>query len=118
VKILVIDDAMLSRRKLLNILKDKGYSLLEAKDGEEGLEMILEHQPDCLVTDLLMPNVSGVQLLGILQERGIKIPTIVVSADIQDTTKDQCLKLGAVAILNKPPKADEVISAINLAMGT
>lgn len=106
--ILIVDDAAFSRRMIRKIFKSDPYELLEASSGREALDMIRLHQPNCILTDLLMPDMDGFEFLSNLQAQGIKIPTIIISADIQESTRDRCLQLGAVAFVNKPPKEDVV----------
>lgn len=106
--ILIVDDAAFSRRMIRKFLQADGYEILEAVNGREGLEMVGTHNPDCILLDLLMPDVNGFEFLKILQEQGAKIPTIIISADIQDSSRNQGLELGATAFINKPPKQEEL----------
>lgn len=104
--ILIVDDAAFSRRMIRKFFKSDPYEILEANNGREALEMIRLHQPDCILTDLLMPDMDGFELLSNLQTQKLKIPTIIISADIQESSRDRCLKLGAFAFINKPLKED------------
>lgn len=110
--VLIVDDAAFSRRMLRKYLQADGYEVLEAGNGKEGLEIVRERKPDCVLTDLLMPDVDGFQFLENLQKEGLTTPTIIISADIQDTSREQGMKMGAIAFLNKPPKEDEVRQAV------
>jgi len=116
VRILIIDDSLLNRRKLTSILAPKDYTLIEACDGEEGLEMIHSQQPDCILTDLLMPKLDGFGLLKALRIEHNSIPIIVITADIQNTSREMCIQLGAFALLNKPPRPDQVLQAVEEAL--
>jgi len=60
-----------------------------------------------------MPNMNGFEVLEYMQEHDIHVPTVVLTADIQDGVSERCMDLGAVAYLNKPPKADEVLAALD-----
>jgi twitching motility two-component system response regulator PilH len=102
----------------VGILAETGYELLEAKDGVEGLAMAIEYKPDCIFTDLLMPKMDGFTLLKNLRQQHLQIPVIVVTADIQQTSKQICLQLGAKNILNKPPSAQDVLDALNQALAS
>ena len=106
--ILIIDDAAFSRRMIRKALQAEGYEILEATNGGEGLEMAHSHNPDLILTDLLMPDINGFELLKILKEQGLKIPTLIITADIQESTRQQGLELGALEFINKPPKAEEL----------
>jgi CheY-like chemotaxis protein len=113
--ILIVDDAVFARRMLRKMLQVDGYEILEASNGQEGLDMVRSHAPDCVLTDILMPDVDGFEFLQMLQESGITVPTIIVSADIQDAARDRGMKLGAAGFLHKPLKEDEVRQAVRQA---
>ncbi len=115
-KILVVDDSKLSRNIVAKMARAAGHETLEAADGTQGLEKAATCAPDCIVLDLLMPEVSGFEVLRRLRDRGSKIPAIVLTADIQKGTRQQCMELGAVTLLNKPVKEDEIIEAIKKAL--
>lgn len=102
--ILIVDDAAFSRRMIRKYLQADGYEILEATCGREALEIVQNHAPDCILTDLLMPDINGFELLQMLKDQGFTIPTIIISADIQETSRDRGYELGASAFVNKPPK--------------
>ncbi|MBT3384468.1 MAG: response regulator [Prolixibacteraceae bacterium] len=90
-----------------------GHEVIEAGGGALGLEKIGETNPDCIICDLLMPEVSGFMVLEELQKKGNTIPVIILTADIQDSVRETCLSLGARVVLNKPPKDVILGEAIN-----
>jgi two-component system, response regulator, stage 0 sporulation protein F len=104
--LLIVEDSWLSRRVICKILKEKGYEILEAASGPEALEILQSKSPDCILLDLLMPEMEGREVLKILREQGSKIPVIVITADIQKTTRSECLELGAIAVINKIPDSE------------
>lgn len=101
-KILVIDDSAFQRRTLRKILNVDGHDIQEAANGREGLEMFAQFDPDCIVLDILMPDLNGLSFLKEIREQGATTPVIVLTADIQDTTSQECLKLGAKDVVHKP----------------
>ncbi len=107
-QILIVDDSWLARRGITNILKPYGYDLLEAVDGKEGIEMAEKHNPDCMLVDLLMPELDGFSVLEAISEKGLNIPVIILTADIQETSREKCFQLGAIGYMHKPPKEDEL----------
>jgi CheY-like chemotaxis protein len=115
--ILIVDDAAFARRMLRKILSSNGYEILEASNGREGLEMVRTHTPDCILTDILMPDVDGFGFIKMLQAENFQIPTIIISADIQDASRNLGTELGAVGFLNKPVKENEVLTAVKEACG-
>lgn len=101
-KILIIDDSIFQRKNIKKILKPEGYEILEATNGTEGLEKIKNDSPDLVLLDILMPQVSGLSVLKKLESEDIEVPVIVITADIQDSTKKECLELGARDVFYKP----------------
>ena len=108
-RILLIDDSSFQRRRVAKVVKQAGHEVLaEASNGKDGLELLSKQSPACVLLDLLMPEMDGLQVLAALQERGSKVPVVVVTADIQEEVHQQCMDLGARAIVTKPPKPDEL----------
>ncbi len=114
--ILITDDAAFAGRMVKKALKEDNDEILEAGNGNECLEMVAAHSPDCILLDLLMPELDGFGVLKKLQEQGSNIPVIVLSADIQDAARTQCEELGAFTMLQKPPKPPEIKEAISQAL--
>lgn len=104
--VLIADDSMFQRFLLAKIVTDMGHTVLEAKSGQECLDMTLACQPDLILLDLNMPGLAGVGVLKALCDRGHGASVVVVTADIQSTSRARCLALGAHEVLNKP--LDEV----------
>lgn len=111
-KILVIDDSKFMRIQLAGILGEAGYELVEAADGGSGIELADRVKPDCVILDLLLPDMSGLDVLKIFRMKRLSAPIIVHTADIQATTREACLELGAVVFLNKPPRREELLEAV------
>ncbi|GMT50296.1 MAG: response regulator [bacterium] len=101
-KILIIDDSSFQRKILREILESESHSVIEASDGEKGLEMIIDQKPDLILLDQAMPGTTGYELLAKIKEKGIRIPTIMVSADIQHGSRQKSLDSGAKAFIEKP----------------
>ena len=117
-QILIIEDSTYQRSKICRVLQTEGYELLEAANGHEGLKMTVINTPDCILLDLVMPEMGGVEVLQVLHDQGTNIPVIVLTADIQETTRQQCLELGAMAFINKPVQQDKLRNAIAKALGS
>ena len=107
--ILMAEDAWLTRKMI--------RKLLEATNGCECLEMLAVHAPDCIILDLLMPEMDGFQVLAALRQQRFKIPAIVMTADIQETSRQRCLDLDAFAVINKPLESDILLDALQKALG-
>jgi CheY-like chemotaxis protein len=63
-----------------------------------------------------MPGMDGFEVLGTLNEQGNDIPVIVLTADIQETARKKCIRMGAFDFLNKPPNDDELNAAVEKAL--
>ncbi len=100
------------RTKIREILKADGYEMMEAGDGLSGLHLACTREPDCIILDLIMPEVDGLKVLKTLRDKGSGIPVVVVSADIQVSVQKQCLELGAAALISKPPKKRDILNAV------
>ena len=114
--ILVVEDSWLTRRVICKILRAEGYETWEASCGPEALEMLSTQTPNCMLLDLLMPEMEGREVLQAMGEKGFKIPVIVITADIQSTTRSECMELGALAVIHKMPNSDELIGWIKKAL--
>lgn len=113
-RVLIVDDARWQRSHLQRLLTGLGHDVLQATNGAEGLDM-LSNAPDLVVCDLLMPVCDGFQFLEAVRERGIAVPIIVASADIQRTSRERCLELGAKTFLSKPYGANDLSRALLVA---
>ncbi|MDF7798007.1 response regulator [Pontiellaceae bacterium B1224] len=102
VKVLIIEDERPVRESFRYFLEDQNYKVLEAEEGERGLELFAQHQPDIVITDLRMPNLGGHSVLEELAKQAPDTPLIVVSGtgNISDTV--EALHLGAWDYLPKP----------------
>jgi two-component system chemotaxis response regulator CheY len=112
-RVLITDDSLLQRKTLSAIVAEAGHQVDTACNGQEALEKIQANPPDCLLLDMLMPIMDGVQVLEQLESRGVKLPVIVLTADVQEWLKDRCLELGVQTFLNKPVKQDQLRQALN-----
>jgi len=100
--LLIADDSIFQRMILGRMAKSLGYDVLEASDGNQCLELLREHGPDAVLLDLNMPGLHGLDVLKAMREDGLTQPVVVISADIQETTRQRCMALGAKDILYKP----------------
>ena len=117
-RILIIDDSSYMRSKIREALKYIKCTFLEADNGLKGLQMIREQSPDCVILDLIMPEIDGMKILNILYDERSKIPVVVVTADIQDIVRKECLALGAKAFVNKPLDENELSHIVKDILGS
>jgi len=97
-RILLVDDSKFQRKCMSKMLTDLGHDVSQAENGQMGLQMLDEAKPDLIITDLLMPVLDGIGLLRGLNEVKHPVPALVVSADIQEATKTECMQLGAKSV--------------------
>ena len=115
--VLIVDDSLMMRKFISMALAPDGYQLQEAAGGKEAIEMVSTEPPDCMVLDLLMPDMVGTEVLETLKkDQNVHFPIIIMTADIQETTEAACMELGAFRVLTKPPKGNELSLAIREAM--
>lgn len=107
-KILVVDDSMFQRHAVGKLLKEVGHCVLEAENGRVALQKAFAEGPDAMILDLIMPECNGFETLETLRKNGSQMPIFIFTADIQQTTRQKCLDLGATAFLNKPLNKDEL----------
>ncbi len=118
-KIIIADDSSFVRT-IVNKLISTEFPNAQIKlctNGKEAYEAYIEMEPDWLITDLLMPEMSGQQLLSALNVNGKKGKYIVVSADVQKGTKEEVESYGIVKFINKPLNPDKLQELINLIRG-
>ncbi len=106
-QVLLIDDSAFTRKMMKNILEPAGHTVVEASSGEESLKKYMEDKFDCIFLDLLMPDMSGFEVLEELRKLHNEVPVIVLTADVQETSKEKCLQLGASEFTNKPLNKDK-----------
>jgi len=115
-KILVVDDSGMSRRSLRKILETAGHQVIEAQDGIAALELFFIDKPEIVLLDLTMGGLYGADVLKKMLEMDPGARVIVASADIQSSTREMVQEAGALAFINKPFAADQVLNAVNLAL--
>lgn len=107
-KILIVDDSALARRTVRATLEELGYTVEEASDGAQALERYFILQPDVVILDMVMNGMYGLEVLAKLRELNPAVRVIVVTADIQQSTREQVRAAGAAAFLNKPINRQEL----------
>ena len=109
-KIAVIDDDIYIGDMVEEILKKEGYSVLRAYSGTEAVYLLKEHRPDLILLDLMLPGLTGEQVLPLVQG----IPVIVVSAKADVADKVKLLRDGAADYITKPFDTRELLARINV----
>ena len=117
-KVLIIDDSGFQRKIITSILEGEGYDVITAENGRAGFDRAVKESPDLIICDLLMPELDGYGLLKLVRDRNLSIPVLILTSDIQKTTRAECLGLGAVDVLNKPVTKASLIPALREVLGS
>ncbi len=116
-KVLIVEDEQDIRENIAEIFKLSKYKVFEAENGRKGLEAAVELQPDIIVSDILMPEMDGFELLEKIKTnpQTDHIPVILLTAKTMMDSKLKGLKIGADDYITKPFNVDElVLRATNL----
>ena len=116
--ILVIDDEEAIRLFLQATLEDEGYEILTAATGGEGLELAKDRVPDLVLLDLMLPDMSGIQVLGGLKSALPHICVIMITAYRETDTAVQAMKLDAFDYINKPINLDRLLKVVAKALAS
>jgi len=115
-RVLIIDDS----RFVLQIVKKaiigniEGIEILTASNGVEGYAAYQEYNPDAIITDLLMPEMNGRDLAENIRRNDKSTKIIVLSADIQKTTREEMQKIGISAFINKPINEEKIAYILSI----
>ena len=112
-RILYVEDEKYLAEAVIHLLKKEKIAVDWVADGEEGLDLALKPNYDAIVLDIMLPKLSGLEILKIIRERGIKTPVIVLSALNEVEDKINGLEMGAEDYLDKPFKTAELIARLS-----
>ena len=111
-KILIIDDERAIRNSLGEILKDEGYEVETAEDGEKGLDAARKEHFDIIFCDIKMPAMDGIEVLGKIQAEGIDSAVVMISGHGDIDTAVECIKKGAYDFIQKPLDLNRILITI------
>ena len=111
-QLLLVDDSGLARRSMRSILEASDFEVVEAEDGMIALEKYFAERPDIVMLDLVMKGMYGLDVLTKLREMDPSACVIVVSADVQSSSRDMVQAAGASAFVNKPVDREQLLAVI------
>ena len=114
--VFVVDDYAPGRRSISRLLRAAGFAVTAFESAKEFLAQYDPETPGCLVLDLAMPAVSGLELQGILADRGSLLPIIFLTAYGDIPKSVQAMKLGASDFLTKPVNDEDLLAAVRVAI--
>jgi FixJ family two-component response regulator len=115
-RIAVVDDDASIRKAIMRVLETSSYKVHTFASAREFIDNLHHGIPECLITDLQMPNMTGLELQSHLARSGVKIPTIVITAFDEPGVREKCTVAGAIAYLLKPIRKAVLMDAINKAI--
>jgi DNA-binding response OmpR family regulator len=111
-RILVVEDEPDMARGLQDILEFEGYRVTTAAHGKEALQFLAREVPDCIILDIMLPDMSGYQVCEQIRRRKINAPIIMLTAKAQDYDKIRGLEVGADDYLTKPFSVGELLARV------
>ena len=117
--IMTADDSASVRQMVSFTLKQNGYDVLEAVDGQDALNKLAAQKVDMLITDLNMPNMDGIGLIKGVRGSALNkfIPIIMLTTESQDSRKAEGKAAGATGWIVKPFKPEQLVAVIKKVLG-
>ena len=112
--ILVVEDDDKSRKLVRDLLMVKGYEIIEAETGEEGVRLAQERRPGLVLMDIRLPGIDGIQALGRLRAEVAtrEIPVMAMTASVMAGDRQRVLDAGFDAFQSKPIKIKDFVAAV------
>lgn len=107
-RILVAEDEPIMQKTIALRLKKDGHEVVTTDNGREALALIASQAPDLIITDIMMPYASGLEIVGTVKQLSKKIPVIVLSAMGQENVVLEAFNLGADDFISKPFSPNEL----------
>jgi CheY-like chemotaxis protein len=111
-RVLIADDEDSIRCVLSVLLRGTGFETVEATDGTEALRRARQGVADVMLLDLMMPGLTGMQVLRELRGAGSQLPVVILTGSADGDTEDEAARHGVSSFLSKPFKPQEVVSAV------
>jgi two-component system, chemotaxis family, chemotaxis protein CheY len=117
--ILAVDDSASVRQMVSFTLKQAGYNVIEASDGQDAMTKLKEASVQMVITDLNMPRLDGIGLIkGVRGDSRHKfIPIVMLTTESQDSKKQEARAAGATGWIVKPFKQDQLLSVVKKVLG-
>jgi two-component system NtrC family response regulator/two-component system response regulator HydG len=117
-RILVVDDHALTRETVAMMLRDEGYHVALAADGEEAVILLPAYHPDLVLTDLAMPRLTGIDVLTRAKLLVPATPVIIVTSDITPEVEQEARRLGVRDYIHKPFDINDLLERIRRVLGS
>lgn len=113
-RVLVVDDDRRMVKTISDILTVKGHEALQAYTGEEAIEIVRSGRLDCLLMDIRMPGMDGIEVMKTIKVISPGLPVLLMSAYATESQAEEARQSGAYAVLNKPLDVQAVLSFLSL----
>jgi FixJ family two-component response regulator len=117
-RVAILDDDPSVRSAISRLLNASGMISGPFASSHELFNTIALFDPDCIVLDLYMPGLDGLEVMQYLRQTGIKAPVILITAQDDPSLQETCLKAGAIAFMRKPLQATELLEIITRSAGS
>jgi two-component system response regulator HydG len=111
-RILIVDDDTNMAKTTAAVLRIKGYGAETAYSGSEALDKMVEDSFDCLLSDIKMPGINGVELYRAIKVQRPRLPCILMTGYSSDNLVQEGLREGALAVLTKPVKIEKMLAML------
>jgi DNA-binding response OmpR family regulator len=115
--ILVVDDDVELSDGLRVVLERLGHKVIQARDGQQGKQMVYQHRPDLMILDMMMPRMGGYPVLEHFKGKADAPPVIMITANEGSRHKAYAEYLGVVDYIRKPFAMERLLEAVNKALG-
>ncbi len=112
-KILVVDDEPNIRKLIKNILEDEGYEVVEVESGNQAFRLVQEQDFDCVLLDVWMPGMNGLEVLELIKAGRESLPVIMISGHANVDLAVQALKKGAFDFIEKPLGTERILAVVH-----
>ena len=115
--ILIVDDDMELSDGLRMLLEKQGFRVMQARDGQQGTNMVYQHKPDLVILDMMMPRMGGYPVLEHFRGKTDAPPIIMITANEGSRHKAYAEYLGVVAYIRKPFAMEKLVKSVEKILG-
>ena len=113
-RILIVEDHKMNLELLRDLLEYHGYDVIDASDGESGIEKAMEHKPDLILMDIALPGINGFEAADEIKSRALikDIPLLAVTSSVMQSDVEQIFQHGFTDLVPKPVNTREFLQTI------
>jgi len=115
--VLVVDDDSRVRDILVDIISERGHEVITVDSGEKAIEELEKHSFGLVFLDLVLPDISGVDVLRTIKESARKVPTVIITGYGDDPIAFEAMSLGPLLLIRKPFRVSDVVEVMDLVLG-